>query len=103
MNQLEQLNVIFKDIPALTARFGKDAKQMEAFVQDAKDAAFHNPLMLGEMIDSLLIVYLKAMEGIRDFKWFLPGTWDTFKKARLQCDDIARIMDFKRYKALRNL
>ena len=53
--------------------------------------------------NAIIFVLLKGQEGVRNFKFYNPATWDMFKGMRLQCDNIAKIYKFETYKKLRNL
>jgi len=102
---LAQLIRVINDVPILVARYGKDGQQMEAFVEDVKEAikATESEEEQVLLFSALTLILLKAVEGIRRFKIWNFGSWDIFKPMRLRCDELARLLDFKRYKALRNL
>lgn len=97
--QILELTNIINGIPDFVKRMGKDGQRVEAFFMDAKD-------LLGKVqtdeektliYGALLMVTLVAKDCTRKF------SFDPFKRLRLKCDDIARLLDFPRYKKLRNL
>ncbi len=97
--QIAQLTKIVGDIPALVKKMGKDGEQIKAFWDDAQDALkeaksdLEKTLTLG----ALMTVMLVAKDCTR--KW----SFDPFKPLRIKCDDVARLLNFERYKKLRNL
>lgn len=103
--QIAQLLQALADLPVLVKRFGKDGQQLEAFVEDAKKAvaAAKTDEERAALFGSLTLVVLLALRGVRDFKWFNPGSYDMFKPMRLKCDEVAKIANFVEYKKLRNL
>jgi hypothetical protein len=92
------------EIPGLVRKFGKDGEKVKAFVEDAREAidkATTDEQKVA-LYGALMLVMLMAIEGLRGLKRFNIFA-DPFKPMRIKCDDVARIMDFKRYKALRNI
>lgn len=96
--QIKQIGKHVQDLPDLIKRMGKDGQQIEAFWQDANDllkkAGPEEKLMVSNI---MLKVMLVAKNCTRKF------SWDPFKPLRLECDQVARILNFERYKKLRNL
>lgn len=96
--QVKKIGQHVQDIPDLIKRMGKDGQQIEAFWQDANDA--YKSATAAEKIyisNILLKVMLVAKNCTRKF------SFDPFKPLRLECDEIARLLNFERYKKLRNL
>ncbi len=104
-DQLRELLTLVDEIPKLTKKFGKDGEYITAFFEDAKDAI--NVASTDEekvaLFNSLTLVVLKGIQGTKGFKLFNLFNFDPLKDMRLKCDDVARLLDFKRYKALRKL
>lgn len=99
VDQLLELTNLNNEIPNLVKKLGKDGTQIEAFFLDAEDALKESKTDEERVliIQSLTLVLLTIRDCAR--KW----SFDPFKPLRLKCDDIARVLDFKRYKKLRNL
>jgi hypothetical protein len=98
-DQVNKINDLVKGIPDLRKRLGKDGEQIEAFYEDAKEALLNasGDTERELVLSSLVLVALKARECTRTF------SFDPLKPFRLLCDDVARTLNFKRYKALRKL
>lgn len=95
---LKKLQTILDDLPKMVKRMGKDGAQVEAFWQDAQDAIKKAKEEDKQLIyGALLLVLLTAKDCTRKF------SFDPFKPLRFKCDDIARLLNFERYKKMRNL
>ena len=75
--------------------WGKDGKQVQAFYDDWNDA--FNASTLEERQALAAVGLFLASKLPRRF------SWDPFKPMRIAADDVARQLDFKRYKALRGI
>ena len=98
-NQILQLTTLINDVPNFVSRMGKDGKQIEAFWLDAQDAvkASKTDEEKTLIFSSLMLVMLVAKDCTRKF------SFDPFKPLRVKCDEVARILNFERYKKFRNL
>lgn len=95
--QLLELANLASEIPSLVKRNKKDGEQIKAFFDDIQDL-LKKPLKLEEQIQvytSILYIALTARS--------IKISFDPFKQTRLKCDEVARILDLKRYKALRGI
>lgn len=97
-----QLIQMISDLPILVKRGGKDAEQVKAFLEDAKDA-FDNAKLDEERVALFAGITLVVIKGYAGLKRFNLFNWDPLKAFRLAADDLARTLNFVRYKALRNL
>lgn len=94
---IELLKMI-NGIPDMIQRMGKDGKQIEAFYNDVMDKIkVANETEKIMLYNTILLIVLKARDCTRKF------SFDPFKPLRLYCDDIARLLDLKTYKALRDI
>jgi hypothetical protein len=98
-DQVLKLTELINGTPALLKRMGKDGAQVEAFWLDAKDKidATKSEADKALIYGALMLVMLIAKDCTRKF------SFDPFKPLRLKCDEVARLLNFERYKKLRNL
>lgn len=105
-NQIRQLADALEGLPALLTRFGKDGKEVEAFYEDFKDAIDalkDDPKNYQILMKIPISLGAEALRGVRDFKIWRPSTHDVTKSMRRKAEEFAKILNFKRYKALRNI
>lgn len=97
INQLNELGNISNGLEGMFKTLGNDGKQIEAFWNDFIDCfksaknQEQRELILGVM--GMLLIKARSVKL----------SLDPFKPVRIQCDDIARLLNFERYKKLRNL
>jgi hypothetical protein len=97
--QILKLNALIADVPNFVKRMGKDGQQIEAFWLDAQDAVKASKTDEERVLifSSLMLVMLVAKNCTRKF------SFDPFKPLRFKCDEIAKVLNFERYKRFRNL
>jgi len=97
-SQIKEITTLINDIPNLIKRMGKDGSQIQAFWEDSSDALKKATIEERVIIsNALLLVMLVAKDCTRKF------SFDPFKPLRIKCDEVARALNFERYKKLRNL
>lgn len=96
---IQKLSAALQDIPNLVKRFGKDGECIRIFVDEWKEKilATKDVEQIRILLEFVPMLLLKALEGIRTWKFYNPNTYDIFKPMRIKADEIAEIMGFSKY------
>lgn len=104
VEQYAQIMSMASQVPALLVKYKSDGEEVAAFMDDFKDSLKGlTDEQYAALFEGILLIVLKGVKGVKNFKWYNTGSWDVTKEMRLACDNLARTMNFERYKKLRNL